>query len=259
MRRNSVIISTAVSEIQVLQACRALFGREVGVDFLRSLSAGGVKSAYRKKAKQVHPDLYVRESALVQRQQNAKFRELTEAFKTLTDFLKEGAGPKRPAQPARPQTRTQPRPASRSGGASARANTTEFFYRGSTPARVLEIGQYLYYKGLIPFRALVDATIWQRKQRPVIGSIAKDWGWLKEQDLSRVINFKRPFARFGEKAVALGVLNDFQVRTLLYSQRTRQQQFGQFFVQAGLLSAAQMERLVQECRAHNQRCAAGVA
>ena len=60
-------------------------------------------------------------------------------------------------------------------------------------------------------------------------------------------------SRFGEKAVALGFLSQFQVDTMIYFQRSKQQPLGGFFVEQGMISPSLIERLVSDLHDHNER------
>src|SRR5512135_479763 len=81
-----------VTETEVVQACRKLFGEDVDIsrNFLYySIQPSGVKSAYRKKAKESHPDLFAADPAHIQQKQTALFREIIQAYDTLTLFFKQ--------------------------------------------------------------------------------------------------------------------------------------------------------------------------
>lgn len=244
----------SIPETRVLQACRTLFGSDVYVsrDFLAYLQPSGAKSAFRKMAKESHPDLFAREPADIQTRQSALFRDVVQAYELLREFFQlRSAGVWMPADrfstaDLRPQQARAEAQASR-------------FYCGPMPVRLLEIGIYLYYRGKIPYHALIGALVWQRGQRPVMGSIAKRWNWLDEASLREVLALRGKKLRFGEKAVELGYLTPFQVKALLWFQRSQQERIGTYFVQRGFLTAGEMELLVAEMRQHNERIRAAAA
>lgn len=231
-------MSLPLSEADVLEACRILFGGEASLsrDFLFYLQPSGAKTAYRQKAKESHPDLYQGEDVAIRQHKAEIFRQVNQAYKLVSHFLDE-----REKHPGRPFRFAPGRQDRRSG------STRD----GYIPPRVLEIGLFLYYRRIIPFRTLAEALVWQRRQRPAIGQIARRWGWLDDDGLARIASARIPFVRFGEKAVRLGLLTPAQVRTLLFYQRSRQQRIGQYFIDQGLLSAEEMERLAEELRRHN--------
>lgn len=238
-------------ENEVFSACRTLFGPEVNLslDFLGYLQPGGVKAAFRERAKQNHPDLFAGHAPEVQYRQSELFRQVREAFDLMQAFIKhrdeeQGRCAHRAFSGSRAQAWARPkRPSRRPAGGH--------FFRDAVPARRLEFGSYLYYRGLISYQSLIDALVWQRRQRPVLGDIARRWSWLSEADILAICRDRGGYGRFGEKAVRLGLLGQAQVQTLLFFQRSRQQKIGRYFIEAGLLSELQIERLAAECHQHN--------
>ena len=238
----------SIPEARVIDACRTLFGSDVSVsrEFLLYLQPSGAKAAFRKIAKETHPDLFAAEPADIQERQNALFREVLQAYELLNSFFKQRtSGLWMPSD--RFSTNDLRRQARRAAAQRAR------FYDGQLPPRLLEIGLYLYYRGKIPYHALIDALVWQRGQRPVIGVIAQRWNWLDDAAVREVLTMRGRPLRFGEKAVELGLLNPFHVKAILWYQRSQQERLGGFFVQRGYVTAEEMERLVKEMQSHNSR------
>lgn len=245
-------MADSISEERIFNACRVLFGPDVRLtrEFLHYLQPGGAKSEYRRRAKRLHPDLHGHDPAL-QRRQAELFRELVEAQELVLDFLELRDGgrwrpppgsdaKRRAAKPDRPPETEQSAP----GG-------EEWYFNGSVPKRYLEIGLFLFYRRLIPFKELIAALVWQRRQRPALGAIARRWGWLDEAAVRRIATDTAHFGRFGERAVEMGLLNAFQVRTLLHYQRSQQQRLGDYFVRRGLVGRVRMESLADELARHN--------
>lgn len=238
---------------EVFLACRTLFGSEVQIslDFLDYLQASGAKAAFRERAKQNHPDLFAAQALHIQHRQSEIFREMVEAFDLVNAFLKhrdEKLGPVfvRPAYSAAPRQHNRP-----THNAKRHSPPTGHHYRGGIPQRRLEFGSYLYYRGLVSYQSLIEALVWQRRQRPAIGDIARRWQWLSESEVLRIARDRSAFGRFGEKAIHLGLLRHSQVQTLLYFQRARQQKIGQYFIQAGLILPEQAEWLAKDQSRHN--------
>lgn len=248
-------MATPLAESEVLQACRTLFGSDVTIcsGFLFYLQPEGLKSAYRKKAKETHPDLFSNHAPHVQKTQASRFREVVRAYEIVSRFFQQREGgvwraarrmhatrrssEKRQTGRAKPHTRTH--------------TSTSTFSQRTVPFRPLRIGHYLYYKELITYRALIDALVWQRKQRPVIGDIAIRWGWLDTAAIERVIRTKNGLGLFGERAMDLGLLSAFQVRVLLNFQHSQQERLGAYFVKKNILSEETVDALVRELREHN--------
>lgn len=229
-------LKTRFQEHELLPACRTLFGPDVqfSSNFFENLQTGEVKTAFRDKVKQNHPDLFADQDLNVQSQQAASFRDLLKAFHLIREFLRQRDEIHHPA-------------------ATGPATVTEQFYRGQLPLRRLEFGSFLYYRGIISYQTLTAALTWQRRQRPALGDLARRWKWLNDNDILRICRNRSVYGRFGEKAVQLGLLTGDQVRALLTVQQTQQQKIGRFFVEAGLLSTAQVETLVKEMQQHNLR------
>ncbi len=250
-----------ISEADIIKACRTLFGPEVTLsqEFLRYLQPSGAKSAYRQKVKETHPDSFAGLDSRVQREKTGMFQELVAAYETVSDFFKQRESglwvvwDRAPASPSAPD-RTAGKTRCREGNSGFRPEREAPFRPGGfLPSRPLEIGLFLYYQGIITYRQLIDALIWQRKQRPNLGDIAQRWGWLSEQDVKAILRHRGLFGRFGEKAVTLEFLTERQLNTLLFYQRSRQQKLGRYFVEHCILSAEEMERLATEQKTHNAR------
>ncbi len=239
------------------------------MDFLSYLQPSGVKTAYRQRVKETHPDTFVGD-VIRQRLQTGLFQELVEAYELFGNYFKQRerglglAGPPRSTQSAPPSpTEDFGRGPFAQKGPHVRRNPgwgatprQAHFYGGNLPGRTLEFGLFLYYQGLIDYRTLIEALAWQRRQRPNLGDIAQRWGWLTDLQVRAILSARGFVCRFGEKAVTLQYLSDRQLQTLLYYQRSQQKRLGEFFVEQNILTAADIERLVLAQRAHNQHIAA---
>lgn len=236
-----------VTEIEVFRACRTLFGAEpqLNRDFLSYLQPAGVRSAYRKKAKIIHPDRFAVSTVGVRKRQQRLFQDLNQAHQTVQIYLKQRK--------------------------LFSANNSSFNYstytrtkqhhqeppkrqqqRSSLPPRPLQFGLFLYYLGIIPFNAVISAITWQRQQRPVLGKVAKRWGWLSDKNIAEITIQQDGLHKFGEKAERLGFLTPLQVRTLLFHQRSQQKPMGNYFVEQGYFNKATLNRLLHQLAEHNQ-------
>jgi hypothetical protein len=251
---------TAITEIDVVHACQTLFGKEINVsrDFLHYIQPSGVKSAYRRKAKEHHPDFFATDPLHIQRKQTMLFREILRAYDVLGLFFKQreerawnfSKGPVRAKTRPAEEKKTEPAPARNNEGT---------YFSGRVPFRTLQIGQYLYYRGTISFHALIKALVWQRKQRPSFGEIALRWGWLDSTGHEQIFMLRDRPRRVGEKAVKLGLLSVFQVNVILLYQRSQQDRLGGYFVQNGSLSQHELERLLRDLKQHNAAVLADAA
>src|SRR5512147_533243 len=98
---------TPITESDVVQACRTLFGKDVDIsrEFLCYVQPSGVKAAYRQKAKENHPDLFAADPLPIQQTKTALFREILRAYDILNLFFEQREkGAWNPAPPVlRPQ------------------------------------------------------------------------------------------------------------------------------------------------------------
>ncbi len=233
-------------ENEVYRACRTLFGPELQVNrsFLNYLQPSGVRSAYRRQAKEIHPDRFVVAPAETRKKQHHLFQDLNQAHQTIQHFLKLRQTSKAVwAPPA-----AQPRP---TASRTRRHNSSN--QQHVMPPYPLQFGLFLYYLGIVPFKELISAITCQRRQRPQMGDIAKRWGWLNDYHIRQIVAHRGKPLRFGEKAEQLGLLTAQQVRTLLYYQRTRQQQLGEYFIEQGLLERDALHDLLGQLAEHNRK------
>ncbi|BDG03921.1 DnaJ domain-containing protein [Anaeromyxobacter oryzae] len=180
------------------------------------------------------------------------------------------AGPAGPVRPHPPTGPGEGRPAAAARGwtGSPRAEQVRAAPRAAAapsprvpapelPRRRLRFAEYLYYSGRVPWTALVEALSWQRCQRPAIGRIAVDWGFLAPEDVAAILERRRAAAAqripFGEFAVRLGYLTSFQLLALLGRQLRQQQRIGAWFVERGLLDAEEIDAIRVRIARHNAR------
>jgi len=244
----------ATPDANVLKACRTLFGAEaVSPAFLLSLKPNAIKTAFRKKAKETHPDLFTAQDPRVQKRQSELFRVVNEAYDIMRSYCERRD---RAGVPTRAHARTAPaRSPHRAGSATKSFRVAEagWLYRGVVPEHRHEIGRYLYYRGCIPYHVLLKALVWQMRQRPALGIIAKSWGWLDDRRISSILEFQGMPRLFGQRALHLGLLSSYQARILVAYQRTLQKKLGQYFVDRGYLLRDEMEQLVADLNRHNAR------
>jgi hypothetical protein len=239
------VVDEVIDMAGLAQACRVLFGPDIRVsrDFFLYMRADGVKAAYRRRARETHPDSPDPPGGRAGAS-GESFIRVNDAYRRLRDFV-EGRASRRLPRPA-------PRPPE-GARRSAPGEAMERRFAGPMPARPLEIGRFLYYRGLIPFRALILALAWQRGQRPALGRMARDLCWLSEADVGDIIRSPGGSALFGQRALERGYLSRGQLELLLYLQRSRQRRLGAYFVEKGFLSGSQMEALAAEQGIHNAR------
>jgi len=112
---------------------------------------------------------------------------------------------------------------------------------------------FTYYQGKVSYQQLIEALVWQRRQRPTLGAIAHKWGWLSEAKITQVLQHRGHASRFGKKAIELGYLKPHQVEALLQHQRSLQTRIGQYFVEQGLLTEQEADQISMNLKSHNSQ------
>jgi hypothetical protein len=263
------------TSFDILQACETIFGPEIKVsdDFLEYLQPVGIKTAYRKRAFETHPD---RAKALgsFAGDLNTEFIDVRQAYEKLLLFVST-KNERNESAPLFNGFRTQPEHSYQSPGESAHKNTrnqksrqkkssyeqrhtnkkhknhSDHFYTGSLPKVNLMLGQFLYYSGLISWRMLIEAICWQRCQRPQIGQIAISWGLISPQDVIRILTVRTFNEKFGECALRIGCISSFEHFALVGKQRQLQRPFGEYFIESGILSSKDIILITNKQQLHN--------
>ncbi len=262
--------ANSVRHQRILRACELLFGPDVRVNesFIGYLQPGGVKAAFRKRVKELHPDL--------RRGSSDDFIRIKSAHDDIVEYLENLLPPKTHAFRDLRNTQTdsnesEPRAtggAFRSKNSAGRPPFTEQAgdgkgsvkrYRGKVPACSLRFGQYCYYRGLISWNTLIEAVCWQRSRRPNFGSIAMDMGFLDRDQLGELIRIKRQGEYLGDSALRTGIMEDRDVRRVLNYQRRFQMPIGRYFLDMGIFRNDQMADLLRKHTAHNRRYARPIA
>lgn len=157
------------------------------------------------------------------------------------------------AAPSSPGTRAAPAPAADVPGHRVRYSV----HPDAMPRRKLRFAEFLYYSGRVPWTAFVESLAWQRKQRPPVGRIAVEWGFLDPEDVSRIMEERRVRGAqqvpFGEFAVRMGYLTSFQLLAVLGRQLRMQRRIGDFFVERGYIEASEIDDIRRRILRHNVR------
>lgn len=235
-------------EEKLLQACAVLFGPDLAISspFLDYIQLAGVKSAYRDRAKETHPDVINNRSFPAMG--SADFLQVRESYEELCHYLQQ-------------RQSFSPPSASASGPQEGTTNSAACYRRyghhheqkdfSALPARRLMFGEFLVHSGLCEWRDVFQALTWQRQGRPRLGEIGCNFGWISKEDIRTVFQHLQTGIRFGETAVRIGLLSAQQLERLLRHQTIRQQRIGQFFLQKEFLSSRQLQDALWHCSKHN--------
>jgi hypothetical protein len=252
-----------VSAVTLFDACRTIFGPQVNVstEFLRYLQPIGVKSAFKKRALETHPDR-AKQLGGSPRKLQEEFRIVKQAYELLLSYVENktrrivyepgltGRRARGPHQQSRHHMHAETGP-KHGQPYRHRRTAADHFYTGPLPQRKLMFGQFLYYTGCISWRMLIEAISWQRMMRPCIGQMAMQSGILTQRDVVQVLTQRRMNERFGECAVRIGYMTPIQQITLVSRQHSQQRRIGEFFVSRNVLSGEQLASLIERHRLHN--------
>jgi hypothetical protein len=104
---------------------------------------------------------------------------------------------------------------------------------------------------------LVASIAWQRSQRPPVGRIAVDFGFIEPEDVGALLERRRLAGQggmpLGEFAVREGYLSSFQLLAVLGRQLRLQRPIGQFFVERGILEPEDIDTVRRRILRHNAR------
>lgn len=250
----------------LLQACRLLFGEDVVIseDFLDYLQLGGLKSAFRKRARETHPD----RQPLPAFNGVEAFFAVQQAYQILAAYIDQrehGAPCTDDPNDSEPPSSTTPDgeqwpPSLQTIGpiildSPHRPKSThasiDRLYQGPLPERPLLFGHFLYYCGLTTWRTITTVLVQQQRQRPRCGELGTRFGMLQPADIARILGSKSPQQPFGEVAMALGLLNKQQLQTLLRQQQRQQKKFGTILVEQRLITSEELSFLLRLFSRHN--------
>jgi DnaJ domain len=259
-------VKTAPSSSDLCRACAVLFGTDADVagDLLKCLKAPKLKRAYRKRALETHPD---RAAALAESSLSLeeRFREVNLAYNQLNTFLEypwrysnsgNMALRAHDYESARRRRRSYEYDQRRTGSGAHRSRyqgVCEHLWQGGLPQKQHLLGRFLYYSGIISMKSLIEAIVWQKNKRPMVGNIAVRWDWLDQSDVLSIISLRRRGEKFCECALRCGYISSNQLTILLARQRMLQPLIGTFFVDRKIITSHEMERIVEQFHTHNKK------
>jgi hypothetical protein len=267
-----VLETHEVTLIEVLRAGRVLYGPGFAAD--AGAWRENLKATYRRRAMETHPDR-ARSLGRPERDLAHEFKAVADAYRVLSslggraipraapfDVRPRAARAARPrprpaeqarARPAPPPPPAPERPAARSSGPRVRVGVRP----QDLPQRRLRFAEFLYYSGRVGWDDLVASIAWQRAQRPPVGRIAVDFGFIEPEDVAALLDRRRRAGQsglpLGEFAVREGFLTSFQLLAVLGQQLRLQRPIGQFFVERGILEPDDIELVRRRILRHNSR------
>lgn len=278
-----------VTEKQLFRSCEILFGSDllISPDFLNYLQLSGLKTAYRKRVMETHPDRVGCRDEFMQQRNSAPFHVVQEAYENLLGFLKTkdessqiaefpepGKTLSRPPNKATGQAK--PRNGSQSSFSKAAKedefpqrtirpitlpndtprgsvlSNTEKLYQGPLPHRPLLFGQFLYYSGLANWRTISRILTWQRLDRPRLGELGHRFGIFTQEDITCILQNRTPLQPFGESARRMGILTEYQLQALIAQQKRLQKKFGAILLEKNAITQYELRELLSQFKQHNR-------
>lgn len=252
------------AQTDLFNACSALFGNDatVSADFLKYLKVPGLRVAYRKRAFETHPD---RTTTLAESASSLEqpFKEVTLAYERLSTFIEKpwkyslwNYAFQRTVKPdssgRNRKTHDQISPGNNSRHSRSHG-LREHFWQGNLPKTKLFLGRFLYYSRIISMRSLIEAIVWQKRQRPIVGSIAVQWERLTQDDICSILTMRDPGEKFCECALRCSYISPYQQSLILVRQQMLQPRIGSYFINQNIVTPQEMEYIVDRLRLHNRK------
>lgn len=258
-----------LNKLELIEAGAILFGNQMleGAQFLDRLQLTELKRAYRQKSLQTHPDLFVHLGSARQQTYAELFQEVREAYEKLCGYLKLRAQlPDRvyptSSSPCYNNVQSTPRPADSRPKAAPPVETTGAAVAPESSLQDVEMqlhpwrlrtGELLFYSGVISWRMLIGAILWQSRQRERLGEIACRWGWLTEELLWDLMLDRQAGERVGGILLRHRIVTPFQLKMLLIHQQHHQPPIGSYFLENGRLSEEELMSFLEYLSQRNHR------
>lgn len=238
-------------------------GKVNPVEHLRNISLSELKAVYRQKVMETHPDRAIALGKAAT-EMTKRFKDVATAYQRLITFVQgnyndvsdEEVADKKGHETIIFQPKDEDVCDRRNHEKivvqpKSERTKPEIFYDGSIPKRKLLIGQYLYYCRHISWKTLIEAIMWQKKQRPRIGQIALEWGILSMDDIKMILSERTYKEKFGEFAYRNGYLTYFEFLAILGRQYRLQPPIGRYFKIQNIIGNEELEEIVERLRIWN--------
>jgi len=217
----------------------------VSRQLLPMLTPASLKKAYYRKARALHPDTADQRECQTQ-ERTRRFIEVKDAYDELLIAWNAGEFESLLSTNQRATHKQSEMP-----------GKTRIFHRGSLPSMELRFAQFLYYSGTIDWHTLIDSVSWQLRERPKIGDLAIETGYLDAWDVMAIICKKGSGELFGDAALRLGYLTAYERIVLLGRQRLLGMPIGSYYIRNGHIGEQEIEGQLFSQRRHNYRVRSG--
>lgn len=125
------------------------------------------------------------------------------------------------------------------------------YHSGDVPSCRLRLAQYLFYTRRIDWATLIQALSWQYCNRPKVGELGIELGYMENADVLHVLGRKKMDELFGEAAVRLGRLSPQRLSILVGRQRLLNLPIGRYFVENGFIDSVSLAACLDSLYKHN--------
>jgi curved DNA-binding protein CbpA len=238
-----------------------------------NLTIQDLKRNYYKRAKELHPDT-ASQSGISESLLTERFKRLSESYNFLLEYwqnrdfsslLKEDQYKNqyrtKPSQKQRAKKNTQStkgfqrqeerKTTYRYRQQQGKNETPKRFYTGPMPKTEMRFAQFLYYSKKIDWNTFVQALSWQWKNRPRLGEIAVEKGYLKHAEIITILRHSFPGELFGKAAIRLGFLSERELFLLLGHQKLLNKPIGLFFIEQCSFPQSEIEKQLAQMKKFN--------
>jgi len=256
---------------KLLAACFILYGPlfHFSFDKLQSLSLKDLKSIFHSKAKLFHPDRAKISGKSEEYLQN-RFKELNNACSLLNEYIKTRSSKnfsdfRKVYNAQRNENnysnkkdseffysfKNSREDSDNNNQADIDSDKNDFYFTGKTPQRILRLGEFLYYSKRISWKTLIKALIYQYQRRPKLGELCLNLGFINNHEIFYIIKNLNRSEKFGECAVRLNCLSNYQLLVGLGMQKKYNYPIGKFFTDKSIFSDINLNQLVVKQHEHN--------
>ena len=119
------------------------------------------------------------------------------------------------------------------------------------PKLKLRLCRFLYHKGIINYKTIINALVWQLKNRPKVGEIALLNKFITFEKILDTIKNRKIGEKFCEAAVRLDHLNTHHVSHIFKIQNSYNAPIGKYFLEKRILTRNQLHSILLELKKHN--------
>ena len=127
------------------------------------------------------------------------------------------------------------------------------FYAGNMLPKRMRFGTYLYYRGIISYYMLKESLAWQKSQRPLMGQIAMQAGFIDPRTFATILFNMKNGQFFGDIAKKKKVISELKIKNIVKIQKKYNSFIGKYFIENHILTQSENDLLHQDMLVHNAK------